>query len=87
MMPHHAQERVGQALLRCVCLAGTKHKLRAAVAQTQALMFVIGSTAPFLAGRFQDLQFIITDRVVSDSPVWEDVSDEWSIFYDLDCDS
>jgi len=87
IMPHHAQERVGQALLRRACLAGTEHELRAAVAQTRALVFEIGSTTPFLAGRFQDLRFFITDRVVNDSPVWEDVSGELSMEYDLDSNS
>jgi hypothetical protein len=87
MMPHHAQERAGQALLRRACLAGTEHELRAAVAQTRALVFEIGSSTPFLAGRFQDLRFIITDRVVNDLPVWEDMSGELSMFRELEGDS
>ena len=86
IMPHHAQERVGQALLRRACLAGTEHELRAAVAQTRALVFEIGSTTPFLTERFQDLRFIITGHVVNGSPVWEDVDRELYMYRGADSD-
>jgi len=70
MMPYHAQELIGRALLRRACLGGTKIELQMAVAQTRGLVFEMGSTTPFLKKDFQDLQWVITDRVVNGSPVW-----------------
>jgi hypothetical protein len=70
MMPYYAQERVGQALLQRACFAGTNHELQTAVAQARVLVFEIGSTTPFLTDEFQDLRFVISDRVVNGSPVW-----------------
>jgi hypothetical protein len=76
MMPYHVQERIRRALLQRACRAGTRHKLQLAVAQARALVFEIGSTTPFLTDEFQDLQFVITDRVVNGSPVWAAVGGE-----------
>ena len=70
MMPYHAQELIGRALLRRACLGGTETELRTAVAQTRGLVFEMGSTTPFLTDEFQDLRWVITDRVVNGSPVW-----------------
>jgi hypothetical protein len=70
MMPYHAQELIGRALLWRACLGGTRIELRTAVAQTRGLVFEMGSTAPFLTDEFQDLRWVITDRVVNGSPVW-----------------
>jgi hypothetical protein len=70
MMPYYVQDRVGQALLQRACLAGTQPELRTAVAQARELVFEIGSTTPFLTDEFQDLRFVITDRMVNGSPVW-----------------
>jgi hypothetical protein len=76
MMPYHAQERIGRALLRCACRAGTRRELQPAVVQARALVFEFGSTTPFLTDEFQDLQFVITDRVINGSPVWATVGGE-----------
>jgi hypothetical protein len=70
MLPYHTQERVGHSLLQRACVAGTKHELRTAVAQARALAFTFGSTTPFLKDEFQDLRFVVTDRVMHGSPVW-----------------
>jgi hypothetical protein len=70
MLPYQAQERVGQSLLRGACVDGTKRALETAVAQARALVFEMGSTTPFLAEKFQDLRWVITDRVVNGSPVF-----------------
>ena len=35
------------------------------------LVFETGSTTPFLDEEFQDLRWLITDRVVNGSPVWQ----------------
>jgi hypothetical protein len=34
------------------------------------LVFVMGSTTPFLTEEFQDSRWVITERVVNSSPVW-----------------
>jgi hypothetical protein len=70
MMPHHASERVGQALLRRACVAGTKAELQTAVAQARALVLELGSTMPFLNDKFQGMRFVIIDRMVNGFPVW-----------------
>jgi hypothetical protein len=76
MIPYHAQERIGRALLRCACRAGTRRELQPAAAQARALVFEFGSTTPFLTDEFQDLQFVITDRGINGSPVWATVGGE-----------
>jgi hypothetical protein len=76
MLPYHAQERVGQSLLRGACVDGTRRALETAVAQARALVFEMGSTTPFLTERYQDLRWVITDRVVNGSPVWAAVGGE-----------
>ena len=70
MMPYHAQELIGRALLRQACLGGTKIELQTAVAQTRGLVFEMGSTTPFLTDESKELRWVITDRVVNGSPVW-----------------
>jgi hypothetical protein len=70
MLPYHAQERVGQSLLRRACVDGTRRALETAVAQARALVFEMGSTTPFLTEEFQNLRWVIMDRVVNGSPVW-----------------
>ena len=74
MMPepgsYAALDLIGQSLLRDACLAGTKHALRTAESQSRVLVFVMGSTTPFLNEEFQYLRWDITDRVVNGSPVW-----------------
>jgi hypothetical protein len=69
-MPYCAQERVGHSLLA----------LRTAVAVNRALVFVMGSTTPFLSEQSQDLRFVITDRVVNGSPVWAAEGGEWFMY-------
>ena len=39
-------------------------------------MLELGSTAPFLNDKFQDLRFVVTDRDLHGSPVWAAVSGE-----------
>jgi hypothetical protein len=70
MMTYYAQEQVGQSLLRRACLVGTRAAVQTAVAQVRTLIFTMGSTTPFLRERIQDLQYVITERVVNGSPVW-----------------
>jgi hypothetical protein len=78
--PYQAQERVGQSLLRGACVDGTRRALETAVAQARALVFELGSTTPFLAEKYQDLRWVITDRVVNGSPVWAAVGGELFMF-------
>jgi hypothetical protein len=96
MMPYHAQELIGRALLRRACLGGTTVELQTAVAQTRGLVFEMGSTAPsFITDEFQDLRWVITDRVVNGSPVWaaeagvlfmyRDVTNSMTIGDEADC--
>jgi hypothetical protein len=80
MLPYLAQERVGQSLLGRACLDGTRRALETAVAQARALVFEMGSTTPFLAEKFQDLRWVITDRVVNGSPVWAAVGGKYFMF-------
>jgi hypothetical protein len=84
MKPYYTQELVGQALLQRASLIGTKHELQTAVAQARVLVFEMGSTTPFLSAEFQNLRFIITDRVVNGSPVWAAVGGELCMFRTAD---
>jgi len=78
---HLAQERVGRSLLQRACFSGTKRELQTAMAQARVLEFELGSSTPFLNDKFQDLRFIITDRMVSCSPVWAAaVGGEWFMY-------
>jgi hypothetical protein len=70
MMPYYACEQIAVALLKRACNAGTKRALQTAVAQARVLVFEMGNTTPWLTAEFQDLRYVITDRVVSGSPVW-----------------
>ena len=78
--PYLAQENVGQSLLQQTIISGTKAERQTAVDQARALVFDIGSTTPFLKDEFQDLRFVITDRVVNGSPVWAAVGGEWFMY-------
>jgi len=80
MMPYYAQEQIGVALLHRACVVGTKHELQTAVATARALVFEMGSTTPWLTAEFQDLRYIITDRVVNGAPVWAAEGGEWEWF-------
>jgi hypothetical protein len=68
--PYAAQSLIGQSLLQRACVTGTERALAAAVSLMRALVFDIGTTTPFLNEEFQDLRFVITDRVVNGWPVW-----------------
>jgi hypothetical protein len=70
MMPYRAQERIGQSLVQRACLTGKKRDIQTAMAQVRVLVFDMGSTTPFLTEEFQDVRWVITDRVVNSSPVW-----------------
>jgi hypothetical protein len=80
VLPHHAQEVIGRALLQRACRDGTKRELQTAVAQVRALVFEMGSTTPFLNDEFQDLRLVITGRVVNRSPVWAAVGGKWFMY-------
>ena len=80
MMLSYTHERIGRALLQRACRAGSRRELQPAVAQARALVFEIGSTTPFLTDEFQDLRFIITDRIVHGSPVWAAVDGEYFMY-------
>ena len=78
---YRVQERVGQSLLLRACAAGTsKREQQLAVAQARVLVFDLGSTTPFLSKKFQDLRFIITDRVVNGAPVWVAAGGVWFMY-------
>ena len=55
------------------------------MAQARALVFDIGSITPFLTDEFQDLRFVITDRVLNGSPVWAAVGGELFMYRDMKC--
>jgi hypothetical protein len=76
----NAQELIAQSFLRLACVEGTKLALTAAVSQSRALVFEIGSVTPFLTDEFQDLRFVITDRVVNRWPVWAVAGSKWFIY-------
>ena len=78
--PYQAQERVGQSLLRGACVDGTRRALETAVAQARALVFEMGSATPFLNEEYQDLRWVITDRVVNGSPVWAAVGGKYFMY-------
>jgi len=40
------------------------------VAQARALVFQMGSADPWLADEYQNMHYVITDRVVNGAPVW-----------------
>jgi len=80
MMPYHAQEVIGESLLRRACLTGTRREQQTAVAQVGALVFEIGSTTPFLTDEFQDMRFVITDQFINGAPVWDAVGSKYSMY-------
>eukprot|EP00740_Mantoniella_antarctica_P023370 CAMPEP_0198685426 /NCGR_PEP_ID=MMETSP1468-20131203/13626_1 /TAXON_ID=1461545 /ORGANISM="Mantoniella sp, Strain CCMP1436" /LENGTH=206 /DNA_ID=CAMNT_0044430905 /DNA_START=248 /DNA_END=868 /DNA_ORIENTATION=- len=80
ILPYHAQDRVGQALLRRARVDGTRRALELAVAQAIGLVFETNSTKPFLTAEYQDLRWMITDRVVNESPVWSEVDGKLFLF-------
>jgi hypothetical protein len=80
MMPYYTQEKIGHALVQRACLAGIERDIRAAVAQARALVFDFGSTTPFLVDKYQDLRFVITDRILNGSPVWEAAKEDLFMF-------
>jgi hypothetical protein len=82
--PYAALDLIGQSLLKRACLAGTARALRTAAAQSRVLVFVMGSTAPFLTEEFQDSRWVITDRVVNGSPVWAAEGGELFMFRAVD---
>ena len=61
-------------------VTGTMRALQTAVAQARALVFDMGSTTPWLDGQFQDLRYVITDRLVNGSPVWAADGGEWFMY-------
>jgi hypothetical protein len=70
MMPIYAQEWIGQALLQRTYLSGTKEEIQTAVAQARTLVLKFWSTSTsFLTEFFEDMRFIIIDRMVHCSPV------------------
>jgi hypothetical protein len=73
-----------QSLLKRARLAGTKRALRTVVAQSRALVFVMGSTTPFFKETFQDLRWVISDRVVNGSPVWAAEGGRWFMYCSVD---
>ena len=84
ILPYFEQKQIGRDLMQRACSAGTsaKRDIQTVVAQARSLVLTIGSTTPFLTDEFQDLQFVITDRVVNDSPVWAAVNGERFMYHD-----
>jgi len=81
VMPYYAQEQIGVALLKSACNTGTtKGALQTAVAMARALEFEMGSTTPWLTAKFQDLRYVITDRVVNGVPVWAAENGKWFMY-------
>jgi hypothetical protein len=83
MMPYHAQDVIGESLLRHARLTGKHREQQTAVDQACALVFEIRSTTPFVTDEFQDLRFVITDRVVNRSPVWAAVGGKHFMYRDV----
>jgi len=81
-VPYYVQEQIGVALLRGACAAGTKGALQTAVAQARALVFEMGSTTPWLVAKYQDVRYVITDRVVNGAPVWAAEGGDWFMWRD-----
>jgi len=79
-VPYYAQEQIGVALLKGACVTGTMRALQTAVAQARALVYEMGSTTPWLNEQFQDLRYVITDRVVNGAPVWAAEGGEWFMY-------
>ena len=79
-VPYYAQEQIGVAFLQRACVVGTKNALQLAVAMARALVFEMGSTTPWLTTEFQDLRYVITDRVVNGTPVWAAEGGEWFMY-------
>jgi hypothetical protein len=78
---YRTQERVAQSLLLRACASGSsKRERQLAVAQARVLVFNLGSTTPFLEDEFQDLRFVITNRVVNGAPVWAAVGGVWFMY-------
>jgi len=82
VMPYHALEQIGVSLLKQACAAGTKQALQAAVAQARALVVQMGSTTPWLSEEFQDARYLITERMVSDVPVWAAENGKYFLYVD-----
>jgi hypothetical protein len=82
MMPYYAQEQIGVALMKSACdtPGTTRRALQTAVAQARALVFDMGSTTPWLTDEFQDLRYVITDRVVNGAPMWAAEGGEWFMY-------
>jgi hypothetical protein len=51
MMPgsYLTKERIGQSLVQVACRTGKKRDIQTAMAQARVLVFVMGSTTPFLS--------------------------------------
>jgi hypothetical protein len=79
--PFRVQDIIGQSLLQRACVNGSKLWVQAAVSQSRALVFEIGTTTPFLTDEFQDLRFVITECVVYGWPVWAAVGGKWFLFH------
>jgi len=79
-VPYYAQEQVGVARLQRAHRIGTKGALQTAVATARALVFEMGSTTPWLTAEFQDLRYVITDRVVNGAPVWAAEDGKWFMY-------
>ena len=80
--PCAAQERIGRWLVEVAsCATGIKRNIETAVAQARTLVFEMGSTTPFLEEDYQDLLFVITDRILDKSPVWAAADSLNSMFH------
>jgi hypothetical protein len=86
IMPYDKQECIAKSLLTRACLAGTWDALHTAVAQSRALVFEMGSTTDFLSEEFQGLRWVITDRVVNESPVWATAAGAGGVGYIMELD-
>ena len=80
VMPCYVYEQVGQALLQRACHIGTPKELQTALVQARELVFDIETTTPTLSNEFQDLRFVITDRILHGSPVWAARSEVRALF-------
>ena len=82
LVPYYAQEQIGVALLPRACVVGTQPALQSAMATARAMVFEMGSTTPWLVAKYQDVRYVITDRVVNGAPVWAAEGGDWFMWRD-----
>jgi hypothetical protein len=84
MMPYLRTELGSRSIAQRTCCVGTAVESQTTMAHARVLSFDVMSTTPFFAHEFQNLRFVITDRVINNSPVWAEVGGVWFMYRNLD---